>query len=290
MYLTLVLFVLGVLIPSQMPVLPVLSDLIWLLVAILLALAQKATRPFVGLIVGFAYCIYSGQSWLDHKIPSTLEGIPVQVRGTITQMPLKTSLGWRIRFSVDDGQLGGRQLSLGWYDSEAPAAGETWDLRVKLSRPRGTVNPGLFDYEAWLLSQKIHGTGYVLPGANKTRLDERLLLAYFERLRQRLVKDLTNNLEPSPALNSNGYQSSVDSVRIACRSRYRAGVLAAQSSFLLPPLAGGDGIDKCCGYLQFDHRVWPACATSSYDELYRLVGDVIKKANIGMACMGFSDG
>jgi competence protein ComEC len=201
MYLTLVLFVLGVLIPSQMPVLPVLSDLIWLLVAILLALAQKATRPFVGLIVGFAYCIYSGQSWLDHKIPSTLEGIPVQVRGTITQMPLKTSLGWRIRFSVDDGQLGGRQLSLGWYDSEAPAAGETWDLRVKLSRPRGTVNPGLFDYEAWLLSQKIHGTGYVLPGANKTRLDERLLLAYFERLRQRLVKDLTNNLEPSPALN-----------------------------------------------------------------------------------------
>jgi hypothetical protein len=34
---------------------------------------------------------------------------------------------------------------------------------VRLKRPHGTVNPGAFDLEAWLLQQGFRATGYVHP-------------------------------------------------------------------------------------------------------------------------------
>lgn len=46
-----------------------------------------------------------------------------------------------------------------------PAAGERWQLRVKLKRPRGFANPGGFDYEAWLVAQRIGAVGYVIDEA-----------------------------------------------------------------------------------------------------------------------------
>jgi competence protein ComEC len=114
-------------------------------------------------------------------------------------MPVKRENGWRIRVFVKDGELAGRSLSLGWYDLDPPIAGETWQLRVKLSRPRGMVNPGLFDYEAWLLSQTIHGTGYVLSGASTSRIKEHRVAAFFERTRQQLANEVTGSVAATPA-------------------------------------------------------------------------------------------
>ena len=50
-------------------------------------------------------------------------------------------------------------------DDETPVvhAGERWYLTVRLKRPHGTVNPGGFDLEAWLLQQGLRATGYVHP-------------------------------------------------------------------------------------------------------------------------------
>ena len=199
MYLTLVLFVIGALIPGQMPVLPYLSCLGWLSVAVGLSIVRSNTRPMLGLVIGFAYSVYSGHVWLDHKVPAQLEGVPLQIVGTVTQMPVKRENGWRIRVSVEAGELAGRSLSLGWYGLNPPIAGETWQLQVKLSRPRGMVNPGLFDYEAWLLSQAIHGTGYVLAGPLSTRLGEHRISAFFERARQQLANELTESVALTPA-------------------------------------------------------------------------------------------
>lgn len=55
-----------------------------------------------------------------------------------------------------------RLLQLNWYDADKlPRAGERWQLRVKLKRPRGFANPGGFDYAAWLVANRIGATGYV---------------------------------------------------------------------------------------------------------------------------------
>jgi len=42
-------------------------------------------------------------------------------------------------------------------------AGDVVHAKVRLRRPRGMVNRGLFDYQAWLLSQHIYAKGYILP-------------------------------------------------------------------------------------------------------------------------------
>ncbi|MFZ6767103.1 DNA internalization-related competence protein ComEC/Rec2 [Undibacterium sp. Di26W] len=41
--------------------------------------------------------------------------------------------------------------------------GERWQLRVRLKRPHGNANPYGFDYEAWLLEQRLRATGTVRP-------------------------------------------------------------------------------------------------------------------------------
>ena len=53
----------------------------------------------------------------------------------------------------------------------AIAAGERWQLVVRLKRPHGTVNPHGFDVEAWLLENGIRATGYVRADERNRRLD-----------------------------------------------------------------------------------------------------------------------
>src|SRR6185295_18252370 len=68
---------------------------------------------------------------------------------------------------------------LAWYtqareedsEEEIPvvSAGERWTLTARLKRPHGTVNPGGFDLEAWLLERNLRATGYVRPDAEARR-------------------------------------------------------------------------------------------------------------------------
>lgn len=43
-----------------------------------------------------------------------------------------------------------------------PGPGERWRMTVRLSRPRGSVNFELFDYDGWLLAEEVAATGYVI--------------------------------------------------------------------------------------------------------------------------------
>lgn len=56
-------------------------------------------------------------------------------------------------------------VRVSWFDPpHLPATGEVWELELRLRRPRGNSNPGVYDYEAWLFREKIHATGYVVGG------------------------------------------------------------------------------------------------------------------------------
>lgn len=187
MYLILVLFSLGVLISCQVPILPAAGTSHWLCLAGLLASTLRLTRPVAGLIFGLAYTIYLANAWSDHRIPYFLEGKPVLVEGRVSSLPVVRPNGWRFQFVVKKGPLQGRKLSLGWYQEEPPPfAGEHWQLQVKLSRNHGSVNKGLFDYEAWLLSQGIHGTGYVIKHAENQKLAEARVFYGYQKWRGRL--------------------------------------------------------------------------------------------------------
>jgi competence protein ComEC len=54
------------------------------------------------------------------------------------------------------------KIQLTWYDTrQRPAAGELWQLRVRIKPPRGFANPGGSDYSAQLFRNGIGATGYV---------------------------------------------------------------------------------------------------------------------------------
>jgi competence protein ComEC len=83
-------------------------------------------------------------------------------------------------------------LRISWYEApERPEIGDVWQFEVRLRRPRGTSNPGVFDYEAWLFRQRIGATGYVVNGSRNQRLEQKAG-GPVARLRQRAVDRLTS--------------------------------------------------------------------------------------------------
>jgi len=102
------------------------------------------------------------------------------------------SSGNAVRFfaePVDDSRFPAR-IRLSWYQpGELPEIGDVWRFELRLRRPRGTSNPGVFDYETWLFRARIGATGYVVGGKRNERLQadaggelDRLRKAFVERL------------------------------------------------------------------------------------------------------------
>ena len=65
-----------------------------------------------------------------------------------------------------------KRIRLSWHDGYV-RAGEYWRIKVRLKPPHGFMNPGGFDYEAWLFQQGIHATGYVRQTGENRMLYEK---------------------------------------------------------------------------------------------------------------------
>jgi competence protein ComEC len=65
------------------------------------------------------------------------------------------------------------QLRVAWYGAPAhtPQACSRWQLRLRLKRPRGLINPGGFDSERSALEQRIVAVGYVRNQVPPRRID-----------------------------------------------------------------------------------------------------------------------
>lgn len=117
-------------------------------------------------------------------LPTALEQRPLLVSGRVVGLVERRSsfgeplLRWRV--AVEDCRdpatgepcaVSLRRIQLSWYRPPAvPRSGERWQWRVRLRRPRGLVNPGGFDYEAWLVAQRLGALGSVVAGADNRRL------------------------------------------------------------------------------------------------------------------------
>lgn len=141
------------------------------------------------LLLGFAWTCLQGGWSLDARLPHALEGQDLQVSGTVLGLPLQAAAQQRFDFRIDAGEgpaqsLAGRLVRLGWYgDAAAPAPGSRWQLQVRMKRPRGTVNPGGYDFERHALERRLAATGYVRESAGNRELSPGRGI---DRLRQRL--------------------------------------------------------------------------------------------------------
>ena len=180
-----------------------------------------------GLAAGFAWSGWMAQQRIAQRLDVALEGRPLRLTGVVRGLPQVLDGGLRFEFEAtqallldvsdaadvlyapDASSVPGlslpARLSLSWYGA-APAlrslrAGERWQLDVRLKRPRGTVNPHGFDFEAWLLERGIAASGSVMARGVQRLLQPRThdrldWQAAVDRLRQRL-RDLMQQHLPA---------------------------------------------------------------------------------------------
>ena len=174
---------LGLLALRFLPVLPPVW--LWLVLPVtgLMALPFR-TYPLAFFLFGFSWAGANAQWALDDRLPAHLDGETRWVEGRVTGLPQNND--GVVRFELAD--VRSRQakvpqrMRLAWYDGPPVNSGERWRLAVKLKRPAGLLNPHAFDYDAWLLAQRIGATGTIKDGE---RLRE-ARWAWRDSIRQRL--------------------------------------------------------------------------------------------------------
>ena len=132
------------------------------------------SKPFVTVYRLIAICICGicwaqihASGYVERVLPEKFAGKDIIITGYISDIPVTDETVQRfildvVEFNADDyPNPVPERLKLGWYYGKPVRAGETWQFKVRLKPPHGFMNPGGFDYEAWLFQNGIHATGYV---------------------------------------------------------------------------------------------------------------------------------
>jgi competence protein ComEC len=156
--------------------LPALLMLIWRKSALIRYWVISLTM----ISLGFGYAAWSANQLQDRYLPEAYEGKEIIVTGTVSDIPKAYSSSTQKQASthfflnVHENNVTPDfqgNIKLAWYkDSPLIKPGETWQLKVKLKRPNGFLNPGIFDYEKWLFRKKIVAVGYVRTSTSNQQL------------------------------------------------------------------------------------------------------------------------
>lgn len=186
-------FTLGILLVFALKTLPSL--------AVLLALLGLSCVPWRGQVLlaaftlGVVLCSWHGQRYHDQRWPAERHGERLSISGLVISLPERQQApgaalpNWRFEFAPLDATALPSRIRVSWYRSgETLKAGQCWRLQLRLRTPRGSFNPGGFDYEAWLLRERIGATASVVAAEPC----EGVAAPAFsiQRLRQRIVDDV----------------------------------------------------------------------------------------------------
>ncbi len=111
-------------------------------------------------LLGTALATHQAGTRLQSRLGPADQPQDLWLTGTIATLPERNGKDWRFLFAPADSGL--ERIRVSWYRSDRELrAGDCWRLRLRLKPPRGLMNPGGFDYEAWLFRERISATGYV---------------------------------------------------------------------------------------------------------------------------------
>ena len=186
-------FLAGVLLLQQLPSLPPG----WLALPLLATglLVARIWRLPLLVIGGFLWSWWCAQGVLADRLPEALAGRDLVVTGVVSDLPRERGDSQRFLFDVHEARFPvstAREVvwrgraRLTWRMPTRPVrGGERMKLRVRLYPPSGFRNPGGFDYERWLFSNRLGATGYVLSGLDGVS-GEQPPGALHQRLRERV--------------------------------------------------------------------------------------------------------
>lgn len=167
--------------------LPALPPIGWLLALLVLALMLLPFRayPLAFFLLGLSWASFSAQWALDDRLAQELDGQTRWLEGRVTGLPQQN--GDVVRFELSDSRSRKDKLPklirVAWHGGPPVHSGERWRLAVTLKRPSGLLNAHGFDYEAWLLAQRIGATGSVKDGQRLVPARN----AWRDTIRQRLL-------------------------------------------------------------------------------------------------------
>lgn len=134
--------------------------------------ADKAVRLIAGICFGMAWASFLCGITLDESLPKYLEKRKIHVVGVVTGLPQMTSNGVSFPFKVEQAHTGKRSVAVPEKiflfkkhleeHEHLIDVGQRWRFSVRLKRPHGTMNPGVFDFEQWLFERGMRATGSVI--------------------------------------------------------------------------------------------------------------------------------
>ena len=233
-------------------------------------LRRNTTTLAAAALLGIAWHLVWAGLRLDAQLPSELEGVDMQVSGIVRGLPRRFDEIQQFTFEIEHSDHGfeNRKVQLNHYGEEEILAGKAYRFEIRMNRPRGLANPGVFDYEAWLFQRGIAARGYV---RGPVKPAPELGTAWLDTLRATLKADLlrlAGGAEPSKTIHaspsSDDSEPSAEQLRLA-RGNETAGIIVA--------LALGDG----------------SGLTDEQWELFRQTGTnhlfVISGLHIGLICL-----
>jgi competence protein ComEC len=137
-------------------------------VSLFVAWRWPRVRLLAVVVLGFAWAAWHGGLALDARLPANLEGKDLRVEARVAGLHDVDARAVRFDLLIErafDGTtpvpVAGR-ARLASYDRIAvPQPGSTIEAIVHLRRPRGTQNPGGFDFERYALERRYIATGYL---------------------------------------------------------------------------------------------------------------------------------
>ncbi len=142
---------------------------------------RKAVMILLLALCSLGWAGWQAQQDLRLRLPESLAGKDLLLSGTVISLVENAGNGRarRFQFILDPPAQQSqalppgfpRKLRLSWYHGKNLAPGQRWRFLLRLKPPHGFMNPGGFDYEAWLFQQGIHATGYVRKHAANHQLE-----------------------------------------------------------------------------------------------------------------------
>jgi competence protein ComEC len=151
--------------------LPALPGGMWaapLVLVALLALRTPRLRPLLWLAAGAAWTCSGASERLAERLPFASLSADFAITGVVASFPSAAPGQITFAFAVAEPRPRDvpARIRLTWYEAPAGLApGDSLRVTARLRPPRGTRNPGGFDYERWLLVEGYGATGYVREGA-----------------------------------------------------------------------------------------------------------------------------
>ena len=158
-------------------------------------------------LMGFCWASLHLIQLLAWQLPKEFEGKNLSAIGIVNTIP--ESYSDHIKFTLKLQELSTQQkklqksviIQLNWYKPYPKlVVGQRWHLTVKIKRPHGFANPGVFNNELYLLQNKIKAQGYVRADVNNSLLADGFWQAPIAKIRQKILEKMQLPLKNNQCL------------------------------------------------------------------------------------------